>query len=136
MLIMFSLGSSGCENSQPLSSIPKVITYYANNQSNVFVTGDDYMFDQIRITLDNETIEDEFTYGLKASTNNTTFSIRVMVLDNRSTENRIDIVTYTYDSNVTVDVRDIEEVLFTIIDNNHEREVERESPYEALMEKE
>ena len=134
-IITLTVGLSGCDGPQPMASIPNVILYSIQNQTRVFVTGDDYMYESINITINNETEMENFTYGFTSGTSSDDIKLEVRVVDNQSNEDREKFVNYTYSALIMVEVKD-DEINFILTDTNHDDEIERKSPYKTLMEKE
>lgn len=135
IIILLSVGMSGCDTPTPLSAIPSVIYYYADNETRVFVTGEEYMYEGINITIENESKTGNFTYGLTHNTSVIRFQLEVRVCDNEGNEEDPKYQWYTYSSSVRLEFED-EKTNFIIIDNHHTKEITREAPYKTLMEKE
>ena len=134
MLIVISVGSSGCDTPTPLSAIPSVIYYHEANETRIFVTGELYMYEGINITINSTSKRENFTYGLTHSTILTDFQLEVHISDNTSNDPEPKYTYYTYSANVTVEVEE-DFVKFLITDIHQEKKIERESPYKTLMEK-
>jgi len=134
ILIIVCVGISGCDTPTPLSAIPSVIYYHASNETRIFVTGDEYMFEGINITIEKESKLENFSYGLTHNTSLTEFQLEIRVLDNEGDEEKPEYQWYTYSASVQVDFED-ERTNFVIVDNHHSKEVTREAPYKTLMEK-
>lgn len=134
ILIVISVGISGCDTPTPISAIPSVIYYYEANETRIFVTGDLYMYEGINITINDTSKRENFTYGLTHSTNLTQFLLEVRISDNTGDDQEPHYTYYIYSANVTVEIEE-DPVRFIIVDIHQGREIERESPYKTLMEK-
>ncbi len=126
---------AGCDSPTPYSAIPKVTLYYAEGESRVFVSGENYMYESINITINNITEQANYSYGLTHSTANSTFHITSRVVDNRSTNGNEKIQIFVYSADVRVEIRD-DTVYFHIRDIHNSDEVEKKSPYQTMMENE
>ena len=133
-LIIMAVSFAGCDTPTPLSAIPSVVYYFAANESRVYVTGDDYMYEGINISFNGSSRTENFTYGLTHNTSKLAFQLEVRILDNTSTDDEIRYERYTYSATVRVEVKE-DSVTFHIIDNNNEKEIERKAPYSTLMER-
>ncbi len=134
-MIILCVGLSGCDTTSPLSAIPNVIIYYEEGATRIFVSGSDYQYEGINITIENSTSIQNFTYGHTHMTNETEFNLEVRVLDNQSSGNDLEYQRYTYSAQITVEIKD-DKTEFKIIDDHHDNEFTRESPYKTLLEKE
>lgn len=135
VVIVVAASFSGCNSPTPYSAIPRVILYYAAGESRVFVTGENYMYESLNITINNLTVEANYSYGLTHSTKNTTFHITSTVMDNRSTEDKKKIEIYFYSADVWVEIKG-DTAYFHLTDIHNSHEVEKKSPYKTMMERE
>jgi len=134
MLVVISVGISGCDTPTPISAIPSVTYYHEANETRIFVTGEHYMYEGINITINNTNKQDNFIYGLTHRTNLTHFQLEVRISDNIGDELEPRYIFYTYSANVTIEIEE-DVITFIIIDIHQEKEILRESPYTTLMEK-
>ena len=134
LIVILSLGVSGCETTSPIAHIPSVIIYQAENETRVYVTGEEHLFEGINITINGTSKVENFTYGMMSNTTLTSFQLEVRVYDEEGDENDPKHQWYTYTATVSVEVED-DKTLYRLIDIHDDKEVSKEAPYKTLMEK-
>lgn len=134
LIVTLTLGFAGCDTPSPLSHLPSVIMYSVENETRVYVSGNNHLYEGINITINGTSSVQNHTYGMTAGTNLSSFSldIHVLTVDRSGREEKQ--LWYMYDATVWVEPRD-DSRIFHITDTHHDHEVERTSPYVIRMEK-
>jgi len=132
-LVLLFVGISGCDSPTPLSAIPTVIYYHADNETRIYVHGEEFMFEGINITIENDSKIENFTYGTTHNTSLSEFRLEIRVLRNDGDLEEPKYKKYTYSADVRLEIDD-QKAQFHIIDNHHDDEVKRDSPHKTIME--
>lgn len=129
---MAAVPSTGCLDSpEPLATIPKIVIYHPEDETKVLISSQDgeAIYNNINITLENESSVKTMSYYLEVATQRTSFELDITV-DYKER-------TYHFQSHISVsqDPDDEENWLVEITDHlNEDKVIEKELPYKQLLE--
>jgi hypothetical protein len=122
---------SGCSEgpSSPLSSLPTILIDHITDvdETKIFVQGiDNTLYGNITIQINNDTIQENFTYSLHSSTDLHHFFLNVTVW--------YKLKEYEYRGNITLK-EDNNDISLEIVDDRHDNPINRDTPYTIIMER-
>jgi hypothetical protein len=130
-IVIFLFVLAGCTQGppSPLSSLPTILIDHIEEteETKVFVQGiENTLYGNITIQLNNETVTENFTYGLHITTNLHKFILNITVW--------YELKEYDYTGNFTL-LEEDNEITLEIVDARHDDPIERSAPYTIIMER-
>jgi hypothetical protein len=129
--IIFLCSFSGCIDPppSPLGSIPRVLIDHIEDdeETKIYIQGlDDYLYSNITIQINNNTITENYTYGLHLTTTLEKFALNISVWD--------ELKEYEYMGNFTM-LHNDDGLTLEIQDDRNEDPIKRSLPYKMIMER-